>query len=119
MRRVGVDLVETRRIGRLVKRYGEHFLNRVYTAAEREYCRGRATSLAARWAAKEAVVKALGCGFADVGWTDIEVLNDEQGAPYLHLTGQALAQAEALGLSEWAVSLSHTTNYAIAFIIAS
>jgi len=119
MRRVGVDLVETRRIDRIVKRYGEHFLDRVYTAAERQYCRDRATSLAARWAAKEAVVKALSCGFGDVCWSDIEVLNDERGAPYLRLSGQALMQADDLGLSEWSVSLSHTPDYAIAFVIAS
>lgn len=119
MRRVGVDLVETSRIDHILKRYGQHFLDRVYTVAEQQYCRNRAGSLAARWAAKEAVVKALGCGFGDVCWSEIEVLNDERGAPYLRLTGQARAQADDLGLTEWTVSLSHTANYAIAFVMAS
>ena len=119
MPRIGIDLVETGRIDRLMARYGERFLRRVYSPAEREYCGGRVASLAARWAAKEAVVKALGCGFGQVCWTDIEVLNDAQGAPYLHLRGQALAQAQALGLTEWAVSLSHTAHYAVAFALAS
>lgn len=117
--RIGVDLVETERIDRLMARYGERFLRRVYSRGEREYCRGRVASLAVRWAAKEAVVKALGCGFGEVCWTEIEVLNDAQGAPHLHLSGQALARAQALGLTEWAVSLSHTAHYATAFVLAS
>jgi len=119
LHRVGVDLVEIERINRLVDRYGEHFLRRVYSPAEQEYCRERAAPLAARWAAKEAVVKALGCGFGEVSWNEIEVLNDVRGAPYLCLRGQALARAQGLGLTEWAISLSHTADHAIACVLAS
>lgn len=119
MNRVGVDLVDTRRIRHVLDRYGTRFTERVYTSLERDYCKGRVTRLAARWAAKEAVVKVLGCGFGDVRWSDVEVLNDECGAPHLHLHDEALAQANALGLKEWAISLSHTQDYAIAFVVAS
>lgn len=119
MNRVGVDLVGSKRIGHVLDRYGARFVERVYTPLERDYCRGRVTCLAARWAAKEAVVKALGCGFGSVRWSDVEVLNDEHGAPQLCLHGEALARANALGLKEWAISLSHTQDYAIAFVVAS
>ena len=119
MNRVGVDLIGSKRIGRVLERYGARFVERVYTPLERDYCRGRVTCLAARWAAKEAVVKTLGCGFGTVGWSDVEVLNDECGAPFLCLHGEALARASALGLKEWAISLSHTQDYAIAFVVAS
>ena len=119
MQRVGVDLVEVERVRRLVARYGRRFVDRVYTPAEQAYCRERVTSLAARWAAKEATAKSLACGIGDVGWRDIEVLNDERGAPFLQLHGAALARAEALALTNWAISLSHTQEYAIAFVVAT
>lgn len=119
MHRVGVDLVDTGRIHDILERHGTRFLERVYTPSERVYCQDRAASLAVRWAAKEAVVKALGCGFGDIHWRDIEVKVDKRGAPYLCLHREALAQAEALGLTEWAISLSHTGDHAIAFVVAS
>jgi holo-[acyl-carrier protein] synthase len=119
MHRVGVDLVDTSRIHRVLERYGTRFLERVYTPLELAYCQMRVTSLAGRWAAKEAVVKALGCGFGDVHWSDIEVLSDEQGAPYLRLHGEAVMRARSLGLTEWAISLSHTDDHAVAFVVAS
>jgi holo-[acyl-carrier protein] synthase len=119
MQRIGVDLVEIRRIHRLLERHGSRFLERVYTPQERDYCQGRVASLAARWAAKESVVKALGCGFGEVSWADIEVLNDGRGAPRLSLHGGASAQADALGLRDWALSLSHSQDYAVAFVVAS
>ena len=117
--RVGVDLVEVERVRRVVERYGSRFVDRVYTPAEQDYCRGRITSLAARWAAKEATAKSLACGIGDVGWRDIEVLNDERGAPCLRLYGAALARAQALGLTAWSISLSHTQEYAVAFVVAT
>jgi holo-[acyl-carrier protein] synthase len=118
MHRVGVDLVETRRIGRTLERHGDRFLKRVYTRAEIDYCRGRVQSLAARWAAKEAVSKALGLGIGFIRWRDIEVRNDVHGAPFLELHGQAEAMARELGLKDWALSLTHTSDHAVAFVVA-
>lgn len=120
----GVDLIEIARIEAAIARFGERFLQRIYTPAELAYCRGRASELAARFAAKEAVAKALGVGLAfmaadGVGCREIEVLSDERGKPYLVLHGRARARAEALGLGDWSLSLSHARDIAIAFVVAS
>ncbi len=118
MLRSGVDIIEIARLERALARYGERFLQRIYTPAEIERYRGRPQSLAARWAAKEAVAKALGTGIGDVGWKEIEVLEDERRAPTLHLYGRAQSLAQELNLTEWAISLSHTDELAIAFVVA-
>ena len=118
MHRVGVDLVETQRIGRALDRHGDRFRQRVYTSAEIRYCRGRVQSYAVRWAAKEAVSKALGLGIGFIRWRDIEVINDAHGAPHVELHGQALAVAQELGLRDWALSLTHTVDHAMAFVVA-
>ncbi len=120
---VGVDIVEVPRIERLLNNYGNRFLERVYTTAEVLYCRARPAELAARFAAKEAVSKALGVGVRvlardGINWQDVEVLGDERGKPQVHLYGRAAERAAELGLSEWAISLSHTREYAIAFVVA-
>ena len=117
--RSGVDILEIARLKEAVDRHGERFLKRIYTPAEREVCQGNLASLAARFAAKEAVGKALGTGLGKVAWTDIEVLRDPAGAPLLKLYGEAAARAESLGLKQWAISLSHTRDHAIAMIVAS
>jgi holo-[acyl-carrier protein] synthase len=114
----GVDMLEIERLGQAVKRHGERLLARVYTPAERELCAGNLSSLAARFAAKEAVAKALGCGLGQVGWTDIEILRGELGQPLLRLHGKAAALSDELGLRQWAISLSHTRQYAIATAVA-
>ncbi|MEW6406250.1 MAG: holo-ACP synthase, partial [Chloroflexota bacterium] len=106
--RTGVDLIEIARIAESIARHGDHFLQRVFTSGELEYCRNNHASLAARFAAKEAVSKALGCGIGDVGWRDIEVAGDENKAPVLLLHGAAEKLAKDLGLNSWAISLSHT-----------
>jgi holo-[acyl-carrier protein] synthase len=116
---VGVDLVEIRRITALVARYGERFAGRVFTPAERLDCADRPESLAARWAVKEAVAKALGTGFGPVSHREIEVLRKTSGQPELHLHGKARALAEAHGLSSWAVSVSHDGGFAIAFVVVT
>jgi holo-[acyl-carrier protein] synthase len=115
----GVDLIEIDRVQDVITRYGNHYLERVFTPAERELCGGRAESLAARFAAKEAVSKALGCGIGEVTFQDIEILGDEQGAPLLKLHGQAKITADRLSLTTWSLSLSHTRNLAIAMVAAS
>jgi len=116
--RNGVDLLEIERLRGAVERHGERFLARIYTPSERELCAGNAASLAARFAAKEAVAKALGTGLGDVAWTEIEILRAERGAPLLRLHGKAKTLAEKLGLKQWAISLSHTHEYAIAMVVA-
>ncbi len=120
---VGIDLVEITRIERVLKRYGDRFFERVFTAAEIAYCRGRSPELAARFAAKEAVSKALGVGMRmiardGIDWKDVEVIGDLRGKPLVRLYGRAAQRAGELGLTEWAISLSHTREHAIAFVVA-
>jgi holo-[acyl-carrier protein] synthase len=115
----GVDIIRIDRIERSLERFGSRFLNRVFTPAEQAYCGGRAASLAARWAAKEAVSKALGCGIGEVAWKEIEVLANERRAPTLYLHGAAALLAEELQLRHWAISLTHEDGRAMAFVVAS
>ena len=114
----GVDLVEVARIRDAIDRHGERFVARIFTELEQQDCKGRLESLAARFAAKEAVAKTLGCGIGDVSWLDIEVVGDENHAPYLYLHGAGQNLAMKLGLTNWSVSLSHTATHAIAFVVA-
>jgi holo-[acyl-carrier protein] synthase len=114
----GVDLIEIARIDEVVTRHGKYYLERVFTPAELEYCGKRAESLAGRWAAKEAIAKALGTGIGDVAWKEIEILGDEQKAPVLNLYGAAADKAKELGLTNWSVSISHHQTDAIAFVVA-
>jgi holo-[acyl-carrier protein] synthase len=119
MLRTGVDMIEVARIRRAAERHGERFYRRFFTQAECDYCRGRYTALAARFAAKEAVAKALGTGIGDVRWVEIEIVQNERGKPTIQLHGAAAALAAQSGLTEWALSLTHTQDEAIAFVIAS
>jgi holo-[acyl-carrier protein] synthase len=116
--RTGIDMVEIDRVARLVQRYGQRFLRRVYTERELIECEGRTESLAARFAAKEAAAKALGCGIGPVAWTEIELWRVGSEAPALNLTGNAARIAAGQGLTQWSVSLSHTPNLAIAAVVA-
>ncbi len=113
----GVDLIETQRIQDAIDRHGERFLKRVFTPAEIDLCQGRPESLAARFAAKEAAAKALGTGIGDISWQEVEVLNDEQKAPLLLLSGAAAQRARLLGLTTWSASLSHNLTQAIALVV--
>jgi holo-[acyl-carrier protein] synthase len=115
--RTGVDLIEISRIEEVVARHGRHYLERIYTPAELEQCGRRAESLAGRFAAKEAVAKALGCGIGDVTWKEIEILGDEQNAPTLVLHGAAEQKTKDLGLTNWSVSISHSQSHAVAFAV--
>jgi len=119
----GVDLIEIARVERVLARYGDRFLERVFTPAEILYCRARLPELAARFAAKEAVSKALGVGMRmmardGINWRDAEIVGDARGKPLVRLHGRAAGMADELGLTEWAVSLSHTREHAIAFVVA-
>jgi holo-[acyl-carrier protein] synthase len=115
---VGVDVVEIDRVAAVVARWQEKFLNRVYTEAELRYCRGRMPELAARFAGKEAIAKALGTGIRGLAWRDMEILPDPLGKPLVTLHGRALARAQAISLREFAISLSHSRDYAVAMVVA-
>lgn len=115
---IGTDIVEVARIEKVVARWGEKFLQRVYTESELKLCRKRLPSLAARFAGKEAVIKALGTQTRGIGWREIEILSDPEGKPLVRLYGKAQSQADALGLGGLAISLSHSKEYAIAFVVS-
>jgi len=119
--RSGVDLIEIDRIESSIARYGDRFTRRVYTEGEIAYCAGRATSLAARFAAKEAVSKLLGVGIQHregVDWREIEIVSADNGDPSVRLHGKAQRRAHEMGLNEIALSFSHTHDHAIAFVVA-
>ena len=115
----GADLVSIERIAAALDRHGDRFLQRVFTPGELAACGARPESLAARWAAKEAVAKALGTGIGPVAFREIEVLNDECRCPSLNLTGAAAAVAAGRGLTQWSVSLAHDGGLALAFVVAT
>ena len=114
---VGVDVIEIERVERALGRFAERFLRRVYTAVEVAFCRGRVHELAARFAAKEAVMKALGTGARGAAWREIEVLPNHRGKPLVYLYGRAKERAEAIGLRGLDVSMSHSREYAVAFVV--
>ena len=113
----GVDIVELDRVAGVLARHPERFLARVYTPAEVAHCRGRIPELAARFAAKEATMKALGTGVRGVSWRDIEVLPNRRGKPLLLLHGTAAARAERIGLADVDVTLTHARDYAAAVVV--
>jgi holo-[acyl-carrier protein] synthase len=115
---VGVDIIEIARIKRVLDDFGERFLRRVYTEAERERYRNRVNELAARFAAKEATSKALGTGIRGIRWREMEVLPNRRGKPVLILHGQAAARAAELELTDFSVSLTHSRTDAMAFVVA-
>jgi holo-[acyl-carrier protein] synthase len=125
----GIDLVDIDRITQAIARWGEHFLQRVFTAREIADAGGRHASLAARFAAKEATAKALGIGLrgpggarpgrpAPAGWREIEVVRGASGQPSLRLHGRAAKRAAELGWHSTALSLSHARHSAIASVVA-
>ncbi|MER3399456.1 MAG: holo-[acyl-carrier-protein] synthase [Chloroflexota bacterium] len=114
----GVDAVEIRRIAAALERFGARFERRVFTPRELAFCRGRVPELAARFAAKEAVSKALGTGLRGIGWREVEILPNRRGKPQVYLYGRALSRAAELGLTHFEVSLTHTDELAIAFVVA-
>jgi len=111
---IGIDIVEIARLEKAIAQRGENFLRRVYTDSELKLYRKKLPSLAARFAAKEAVIKALGKTTAGIKLKDIEIVADDRGKPLVNLYGKAQKQAEDLGLDKLAVSLSHSREYAIA-----
>lgn len=114
----GVDLIEIERLQAALQRHGQRLLERLYTPAERLECENSPASLAARFAAKEAVAKALGTGIGAIGWQEIEILRLASGQPQLILHGAAQRLAAEQGLQHWSLSLSHTHEHAIALVVA-
>lgn len=118
---LGTDIVEIDRIGKMVERHGENFLNRIYTKDEVKYCQRRKESnqhLAGRWAVKEAVMKVLGTGFIrGIHWQDIEVQSQQSGKPVLLLHGGAADRAQQIGIAQVLISISHCKAYATATAI--
>ena len=116
MNTVGIDIIEIDRVASVVDRWGNRFLNRIYTKNELDYCRGRFPQLAARFAAKEAVMKALGTGVRGVGWRDVEVVRQRGGRPRVELHGRASKVAIKTKVIHIALSISHSKNYAVASV---
>ncbi len=114
---IGTDIVSIERFGKALERVAE----RCFTPAELAYAEKshhKLEHLAGRWAAKEALAKALGCGFGEkCSWQDIEILNDSSGRPVMTLSGCALQTCHELGGVCWHVSISHEKDYATAFVV--
>lgn len=116
MQYIGIDIIEIARIERAIVRWGEQFLQRVYTDSELRLSHKKPSSLAARFAGKEAVIKTFGTQNKGISWREIEILSDPSGKPLVYLHGKAQNQANSLGLARLAISLSHSREYAIAFV---
>jgi holo-[acyl-carrier protein] synthase len=119
---IGTDIVECLRIAQMIERHGELFIGRVYTEHEIQYCQQRKAAtqhFAGRWAAKEAVLKALGTGWRrGISWRDIEIRNEPGGRPVVALRGGARDVVEQLGITEMLISISHCRSHATAYALA-
>jgi holo-[acyl-carrier protein] synthase len=118
----GIDLVDFGRIEEMLGRHGEHFLSRVFTPREQsdaDEVKNRVEKLAGRFAAKEAVMKLIGTGWrGKIAWTDIEVINTTTGQPEVKLSGEVKKIADKLGIGPIALSITHTSQFAIASVVA-
>ena len=119
---IGTDIVECLRIAQMIERHGELFIARVYTAHEIEYCSTRKAATqhyAGRWAAKEAVLKAIGTGWVrGISWRDVEVRNESGGQPTITLDGGAQQIGNQLGVDQVLISISHCRSHATACAVA-
>ena len=113
----GIDIIEIARIKNVLTKHPKRFLEKIFTEYERNYCRGRSTQLAARFAAKEAAMKALGTGVRGVGWKEIEVQRLPSGKPYIKLHGRANERAKFIGVEKIELSISHSKELATAMVI--
>jgi holo-[acyl-carrier protein] synthase len=119
---IGTDIVECLRIGRMIERHGELFLRRIYTEREIRYCQRRKHAVehfAARWAAKEAVLKCLGAAWSrGLSWTDLEIRIDPAGQARVHVCGGAKDQAQSLHIGDILITMAHCRAYATAYAVA-
>jgi holo-[acyl-carrier protein] synthase len=114
----GIDIVEIRRIREIDPKIRQRFYQRVFTEAEISEAKESANSLAGKFAGKEAAAKALGCGIGEVTWHQLEILSDEFGKPILYFHERALAVAKKNHWTSWSISITHVTDYALAFVTA-
>lgn len=118
----GIDLVDCKRIEAILTRHGDHFLNRVYTPSEQASAgraRNRTQRLAARFAAKEAVLKLIGTGLRGrMAFTDVEVVNDALGKPEVRVSGEVQRRVRELGIDQISISITHAADLAIASVVA-
>lgn len=119
---IGTDIIECLRIAQMIERHGDVFITRVYTPYEIQYCRCRKQAtqhFAGRWAAKEAILKAIGTGWRrGISWRDVEVRNEPSGKPIVALRGGVRDVVEELGIAEVLISISHCRMHATAYAIA-
>src|SRR6266852_4860172 len=115
---VGIDIIEVERVRKVHEHHGERFLKRVFTEMEVRQCRGKANRLAGRFAAKEAISKALGTGLHGIAWREMEVVQLRSGRPTVCLYGKAKQRAELLGLSAFDVSIADLKEFSIAVAVA-
>lgn len=119
---IGTDITECLRIARMIERYGDLFLTRVYTDEEIRYCQARKQATqhyTGRWAAKEAVLKAMGTGWIrGISWRDVEIRNEPGGKPLVAVRGGARDIIEQMGIAQIQVTISHCRTHATAFAIA-
>ncbi len=115
---IGIDIIEVDRVRRVFEHHGERFLKRVYTEMEIRQCRGKASRLAGRFAAKEAISKALGTGLHGVAWRDMEIVQLRSGRPTVTLRERAKRRAELLGISAFDVSIADLKDFSIAVAVA-
>lgn len=116
---VGIDIIEVDRVRKVYEHHGERFLQRVFTEREIQQCRGKIYRFAARFAAKEAISKALGTGIHGVAWREMEIVQLRSGRPTVRLHGKAKLRAEQLGISAFDVSMSDLAHFSIAIAIAA
>src|SRR5438045_5183221 len=114
---VGIDIIEVERVRKVFEKHGERFLHRVFTDNEIVQCRGKVTRLAGRFAAKEAISKALGTGLHGVKWREMEIVQLRSGRPTVRLHGNAKKRAEPLGLSAFDVSMADLAQFSIAIAV--
>lgn len=114
---IGIDIIEIDSIAEAILRWQTSFLKRIYTDTEIENCCGSAASLAARFAAKEAVMKVIGGCSSAIGFKDIEIISNDHGRPIVYLSGKAFEISRRIGISTFHISLSHCEKYAVAFVI--
>ena len=115
----GIDIIEISRISQAVESWGDRFLKRIYTDKELKYCNNRAPELAARFAGKEAVMKALGTGHIGISPIDIEILPGRDGDPMVTIAGRLQKKAMEIGIQDLSISLSHSRDYAVASVIGT
>jgi holo-[acyl-carrier protein] synthase len=117
----GIDLVKIERIEKIIKRWGDNLTSKMFTPLEREHCKKRKSnkyqSYAGKFAAKEALLKALGLGLRGVNWTEIEISNNELGQPIIKTSGKLNIIASKKGVSKYFLTISHTKDYVIAEVI--